>query len=227
MIDLPLHFHFTTIFVTSFGHVIVALLYFMLVFCQLLTRIATRHWCTCIRTSNSDLLPKTLLCNITIVGGEINQLINDWATCFIMSVGVCPYYAGRNAECVFWLQKSSTEREPEEETDGLEEETDSLEEESDRPRFTLQELRDVLQERNELKAQVFVLQEELAYYKWYVLFSKRMIWLISIVHNTDAKINSYLFHIPQWGVWGWRQLPCFYSISSAMLQFHWSPWIRN
>lgn len=47
----------------------------------------------------------------------------------------------------------------------LEEETDSLEEESDKPRFTLQELRDVLQEKNELKAQVFVLQEELAYYK--------------------------------------------------------------
>ncbi|XP_018524042.1 RILP-like protein 1 [Lates calcarifer] len=45
------------------------------------------------------------------------------------------------------------------------EETDSLEQESDQPRFTLQELRDVLQERNELKAQVFVLQEELAYYK--------------------------------------------------------------
>uniref|UniRef100_A0A3B4Y483 RILP-like protein 1 n=1 Tax=Seriola lalandi dorsalis TaxID=1841481 RepID=A0A3B4Y483_SERLL len=36
---------------------------------------------------------------------------------------------------------------------------------SDKPCFTLQELRDVLQERNELKAQVFVLQEELAYYK--------------------------------------------------------------
>ncbi|XP_076587767.1 RILP-like protein 1 [Chaetodon auriga] len=45
------------------------------------------------------------------------------------------------------------------------EETDSLEEESDKPRFTLQELRDVLQERNELKAQVFMLQEELAYYR--------------------------------------------------------------
>ncbi|KAM9393164.1 RILP-like protein 1 [Pholidichthys leucotaenia] len=38
-------------------------------------------------------------------------------------------------------------------------------EESDKPRFTLQELRDVLQEKNELKAQVFLLQEELAYYK--------------------------------------------------------------
>ncbi|XP_038589950.1 RILP-like protein 1 isoform X5 [Micropterus salmoides] len=34
-----------------------------------------------------------------------------------------------------------------------------------RPRFTLQELRDVLHERNELKAKVFLLQEELAYYK--------------------------------------------------------------
>lgn len=34
-----------------------------------------------------------------------------------------------------------------------------------RPRFTLQELRDVLHERNELKAKVFMLQEELTYYK--------------------------------------------------------------
>lgn len=45
------------------------------------------------------------------------------------------------------------------------EETDSLEQESDKARFTLEELRDVLQERNELKSQVFLLQEELAYYK--------------------------------------------------------------
>lgn len=37
-----------------------------------------------------------------------------------------------------------------------------------RPRFTLQELRDVLHERNELKAKVFLLQEELAYYKRYL-----------------------------------------------------------
>ncbi|KAM4709509.1 RILP-like protein 1 isoform 3-T3 [Discoglossus pictus] len=36
---------------------------------------------------------------------------------------------------------------------------------SSRPRFTLQELRDVLHERNELKAKVFMLQEELTYYK--------------------------------------------------------------
>ncbi|NWJ06194.1 RIPL2 protein, partial [Crypturellus undulatus] len=35
----------------------------------------------------------------------------------------------------------------------------------DRPRFTLQELREVLQERNQLKAQLLVLQEELQCYK--------------------------------------------------------------
>ncbi|XP_074526680.1 RILP-like protein 1 isoform X2 [Halichoeres trimaculatus] len=56
------------------------------------------------------------------------------------------------------LETSSAETKPEEETD-------SSEEDSDKPRFTLQELRDVLQERNELKAEVFVLQEELAYYR--------------------------------------------------------------
>ncbi|KAG7265237.1 hypothetical protein CRUP_007781, partial [Coryphaenoides rupestris] len=43
-------------------------------------------------------------------------------------------------------------------------ESDGSGEESDR-RFTMQELRDVLQEKNELKAQVFMLEEELAYYK--------------------------------------------------------------
>ncbi|RXM91211.1 RILP-like protein 1 [Acipenser ruthenus] len=41
-----------------------------------------------------------------------------------------------------------------------------------RPRFTLQELRDVLHERNELKAKVFLLQEELAYYKRFSFFSR-------------------------------------------------------
>uniref|UniRef100_UPI0037E8E443 RILP-like protein 1 n=1 Tax=Semicossyphus pulcher TaxID=241346 RepID=UPI0037E8E443 len=56
------------------------------------------------------------------------------------------------------LSKLSADTKPEDETD-------SLEEEPDNPRFTLQELRDVLLERNELKAEVFVLQEELAYYK--------------------------------------------------------------
>lgn len=39
-----------------------------------------------------------------------------------------------------------------------------------RPRFTLQELRDVLQERNKLKSQLLVVQEELQCYKrWAVL----------------------------------------------------------
>ncbi|KAM3873931.1 RILP-like protein 1 isoform 2-T2 [Diretmus argenteus] len=47
-----------------------------------------------------------------------------------------------------------------------EEETGGLDpKDPNRPRFTLQELRDVLHERNELKAKVFLLQEELAYYK--------------------------------------------------------------
>lgn len=64
---------------------------------------------------------------------------------------------------LLWLQKTT----PKEET---EEETDSLEEESDKARFTLQELRDVLQERNELKAQVFMMQEELAYYKRLIFY---------------------------------------------------------
>lgn len=38
-----------------------------------------------------------------------------------------------------------------------------------RPRFTLQELRDVLQERNKLKSQLLVVQEELQCYKRWVL----------------------------------------------------------
>ncbi|XP_077376716.1 RILP-like protein 1 [Festucalex cinctus] len=46
-----------------------------------------------------------------------------------------------------------------------EEEEEEEETESEAPHFTLQELRDVLQERNQLKAQVFLLEEELAYYK--------------------------------------------------------------
>uniref|UniRef100_A0A8D0FSU1 RILP-like protein 2 n=1 Tax=Strix occidentalis caurina TaxID=311401 RepID=A0A8D0FSU1_STROC len=40
-----------------------------------------------------------------------------------------------------------------------------------RPRFTLQELRDVLQERNQLKAQLLVVQEELQCYKRYIIKS--------------------------------------------------------
>lgn len=58
----------------------------------------------------------------------------------------------------FITQSSSAEEEPEEDEDGLKEE-------SSQPHFTLQELQDVLHERNELKAQVFALQEELTYYK--------------------------------------------------------------
>lgn len=61
---------------------------------------------------------------------------------------------------------------PEPETDlGIEEGLSEAEKlaldlkDPNRPRFTLQELRDVLHERNELKAQLFVLQEELAYYR--------------------------------------------------------------
>lgn len=76
------------------------------------------------------------------------------------------------------------------------EETDSLEQESDQPRFTLQELRDVLQERNELKAQVFVLQEELAYYKRSVVLSTNFS-LDSVLQNTNAKVNISLLCIPQ------------------------------
>lgn len=48
----------------------------------------------------------------------------------------------------------------------VEEESGGLDpKDPNRPRFTLQELRDVLHERNELKSKVFLLQEELAYYK--------------------------------------------------------------
>lgn len=79
------------------------------------------------------------------------------------SVLDCSCHAGQNADSVFCTQSRSTGEEQEEE------DKDSLEEEeSGKARFTLQELRDVLHERNELKAQVFVLQEELTYYKRYV-----------------------------------------------------------
>ncbi|NXN50794.1 RIPL2 protein, partial [Rynchops niger] len=42
-----------------------------------------------------------------------------------------------------------------------------------RPRFTLQELQDVLQERNQLKAQLLVVQEELQCYKSGIISQKR------------------------------------------------------
>ncbi|KAG8146098.1 hypothetical protein E2320_012499 [Naja naja] len=52
-----------------------------------------------------------------------------------------------------------------------------------RPRFTLQELRDVLHERNELKSKVFLLQEELLYYKrWH--WTKRRDRSVSAILNS-------------------------------------------
>uniref|UniRef100_A0A3Q2CJQ2 RILP-like protein 1 n=1 Tax=Cyprinodon variegatus TaxID=28743 RepID=A0A3Q2CJQ2_CYPVA len=64
------------------------------------------------------------------------------------------------------LQGERTVQNPEELLAMCEEEPGVLDpKDPNRPRFTLQELRDVLHERNELKAKVFLLQEELAYYK--------------------------------------------------------------
>ncbi|XP_062869808.1 RILP-like protein 1 isoform X2 [Trichomycterus rosablanca] len=71
------------------------------------------------------------------------------------------------------LQGEKTNAEPEEPTAPVSPAQEALSEEEaaldlkdpNRPRFTLQELRDVLHERNELKAKVFMLQEEMAYYK--------------------------------------------------------------
>lgn len=58
--------------------------------------------------------------------------------------------------------------------------TESLDiQDSENPQFTLQELQDVLQERNELKVQVFMLQEELAYYKRYSLAQKTSVHLFT------------------------------------------------
>lgn len=112
--------------------------------------------------------PWLFSCIMTIlIKLPLNQWIDSKVTELLVSwgVSVCLHtMQGNNAKCM-WPQRISPELEQEEETD-------SLEDESDKPRFTLQELRDVLQERNELKAQVFVLEEELAYYRRYVLFPK-------------------------------------------------------
>ncbi|KAM6155588.1 RILP-like protein 1 [Rhynchocyon petersi] len=63
-------------------------------------------------------------------------------------------------------QEEVTETEPGTEEDVSEADKLAMElKDPNRPRFTLQELRDVLHERNELKSKVFMLQEELAYYK--------------------------------------------------------------
>lgn len=61
-----------------------------------------------------------------------------------------------------------------------------------RPRFTLQELRDVLHERNELKAKVFLLQEELAYYRRY---SQAQIFQSDETNSYDSIITAKLLII--------------------------------
>ncbi|KAM8814283.1 RILP-like protein 1 isoform 2-T2 [Rhynchonycteris naso] len=68
------------------------------------------------------------------------------------------------------LSQNGQEEEPETELGGEESVSEAEKvamdlKDPNRPRFTLQELRDVLHERNELKSKVFLLQEELAYYK--------------------------------------------------------------
>lgn len=61
--------------------------------------------------------------------------------------------------------EEAPEAEPAEESSSEAERAAMDPQDPNRPRFTLQELRDVLHERNELKSKVFLLQEELAYYK--------------------------------------------------------------
>lgn len=117
-----------------------------------------------LRQSKQVNSPSPTETKIVIVPVICDLLQNFSATYFVVSV-ICPCCAERNGPNLFWLQKVPADTEPEEEVD-------SLEQESDKPRFTLQELRDVLQERNELKAQVFLLQEELAYYKRSVFGNK-------------------------------------------------------
>ncbi|XP_029961477.1 RILP-like protein 1 [Salarias fasciatus] len=112
-------------------------------------------------TSNSSK-PKSVWAEC---GGDTDFLAN----CFQRDASVSPLPTSKNLEsikdgedneedmsAVFLTRSSDGESEGE---------TDGSEQESDKPRFTLQELRDVLQERNELKAQVFMLQEEIAYYR--------------------------------------------------------------
>lgn len=82
------------------------------------------------------------------------------------------------------------------------EETDSPDEKPDKARFTLQELRDVLQEKNELKAQVFMLQEELAYYQSEEEFEDGLCSLVgaqspppspSLSERTESGIRRLIF----------------------------------
>ncbi|XP_067862445.1 RILP-like protein 2 isoform X2 [Heptranchias perlo] len=60
---------------------------------------------------------------------------------------------------------------------------------SNRPRFTLQELREVLQERNYLKAQLLVTQEELQCYK-----SSRVL-NVSLTSNKPLKVDKKIIRM--------------------------------
>uniref|UniRef100_A0A8D2LCJ4 RILP-like protein 2 n=1 Tax=Varanus komodoensis TaxID=61221 RepID=A0A8D2LCJ4_VARKO len=56
---------------------------------------------------------------------------------------------------------------------------------ANRPRFTLQELKEVLQERNQLKAQLLVTQEELQCYK-----RSAVVWDFSLCGKGSAKVDQ-------------------------------------
>uniref|UniRef100_H9GMA2 RILP-like protein 2 n=1 Tax=Anolis carolinensis TaxID=28377 RepID=H9GMA2_ANOCA len=62
---------------------------------------------------------------------------------------------------------------------------------ANRPRFTLQELREVLQERNQLKAQLLVVQEELQCYKRQPILSlqKRLKSLLTQKKNYYSRVS--------------------------------------
>ena len=51
-----------------------------------------------------------------------------------------------------------------------------------RPRFTMQELKEVLQERNQLKAHLLIAQEELQLYKRFETLSHTLLLLSSFIH---------------------------------------------
>lgn len=150
-----------------------------------------------------------LLLFLLYIAGENQFDFNSITNLFHFIVFVFKLCSRKN-EYLFWMQNGSTDEEPEED--------------SDKPRFTLQELRDVLQEKNELKAQVFLLQEELAYYKRYDFLHRHKIWL-----GADAKADIDLLLILQWWAehWGEHRLHCLLSVSSSELTCGWSPWIRN
>uniref|UniRef100_A0A8C6ZQG1 RILP-like protein 2 n=1 Tax=Nothoprocta perdicaria TaxID=30464 RepID=A0A8C6ZQG1_NOTPE len=67
----------------------------------------------------------------------------------------------------------------------------------ERPRFTLQELREVLQERNQLKAQLLVLQEELQCYKRYSTSQQRA--RESVYHKVQTEAKTTIYKVPLQG----------------------------